>query len=412
MREERTEVLVVGAGPVGLWTALSLAESGVEVILIDREQRTAARSYACALHPATLKLLEQFGLIDSVLERGKRISTVAFYDRSGRKAELNFAELNRDYPFLLILPQGVFEGILEERLRRAGVPVRWNQRFDSMERNLEEVEATIEELSGTSMGYVVPHWETIVKERWLARSQFLVGADGFRSIVRQRMGVEFQKVQGPSYFAAYEFDSNQPDATEVRVVLDDETASVLWPLPGNRFRWTFQMVRSDTVKEFPEKERRAVQITGQNVDDEIRRYVEKTAKGRAPWFTASIGQIAWCSGVVFEQRLASEFGRGRCWLLGDAAHQTGPVGVQSINAGFVEAQEFTVAVKQVLREGAPLTVLEAFNQAQQARWRSLLGQAGGLRPRTDASPWVRDHASRLLPCLPATGLDLARLASQ
>ena len=59
MREERTEVLVVGAGPVGLLTAILLAEAGIEVRIIDREARTTVRSYACALHPRTLRLLQR-----------------------------------------------------------------------------------------------------------------------------------------------------------------------------------------------------------------------------------------------------------------------------------------------------------------------------------------------------------------
>ena len=61
MRELRTEVLVVGAGPVGLCTALLLAEAGIETVIIDRETRTAARSYACALHPGSLELLDRLG---------------------------------------------------------------------------------------------------------------------------------------------------------------------------------------------------------------------------------------------------------------------------------------------------------------------------------------------------------------
>src|SRR5450759_4929123 len=71
MREERTEVLVVGAGPVGLLTAILLAEAGIEVRIIDREGCTTSRSYACALHPRTLKLLEGMGLAAPVLEAGR-----------------------------------------------------------------------------------------------------------------------------------------------------------------------------------------------------------------------------------------------------------------------------------------------------------------------------------------------------
>src|SRR5271166_6098469 len=91
MREERTEVLVVGAGPVGLLTAILLAEAGIEVKIIDREERTTARSYACALHARTLNLLQQLGLAAPILEHGRRVQTVAFYDREARRAEVKLS---------------------------------------------------------------------------------------------------------------------------------------------------------------------------------------------------------------------------------------------------------------------------------------------------------------------------------
>src|SRR5260221_4045748 len=183
MLHTRTEVLVVGAGPVGLWSALLLAESGIEVVLIDREARTTARSYACALHPATLQLLDRFGLAQSAIERGRRVERVAFYDGTERKAELHLSKLGGDFPFLLILPQSALEELLEQRLHSAGVQVHWNHRFEELNQDEESVATAIEELEGTSTGYIVPHWETVVKTRTEFHAQFLVGADGHNSMV-------------------------------------------------------------------------------------------------------------------------------------------------------------------------------------------------------------------------------------
>ena len=72
-REEHTEVLVVGAGPVGMLTALLLAEADLDVMVIDKEWRTAGHSYACVLHPGTLTLLDRLGLAQQVMEQGGRI---------------------------------------------------------------------------------------------------------------------------------------------------------------------------------------------------------------------------------------------------------------------------------------------------------------------------------------------------
>ena len=412
MREERTEVLVVGAGPVGLLTAILLAEAGIEVKIIDREERTTARSYACALHARTLKLLSQLGLAAPVLERGRRVQVMAFYDGATRQAELKLSELGGEFPYMVILPQNVFEGVLEERLRKAGVTVSWNHRFDDVQGAGETVVANVEELGATGTGYIVPHWEAVVKRNFPVRAQFLVGADGHGSLVRQRLGIENTPGAGQEFFAAYEFEPEEKVENEVRVVLDASTTNVLWPLAGNRYRWTFQLLKAEMAREFPEKERVGVRFAQKAVDERIRQYVQEAAKRRAPWFSAGVKEITWCTEVVFEHRVARQFGRDRCWLAGDAAHQTGPVGVQSMNVGLAEAATLAGALRRILREKAPLEVLAACDRDWQVEWRRLLGLAGGLKPRKEASPWARERGGRILPCLPASHEDLPRLASQ
>jgi 2-polyprenyl-6-methoxyphenol hydroxylase-like FAD-dependent oxidoreductase len=412
MRETRTEVLVVGAGPIGLWTTLLLAKAGVEASLIDREERTTARSYACALHPRTLELLQRHGLADPLLAQGRRVDTIAFYDGESRQAEVRLSKLGGEFPFLLILPQAALESILEQRLRKAGVAVHWNHRFDSFSSEDELVAATVEELGGTGTGYIVPHWEMTVKRRSVVQAQFVVGADGHDSLVRQRVGLEFQRVSPPQLFAAYEFECSEPTLDEVRVVLDEATTNVLWPLGEHKYRWTFQLVQSEFAGGFPQKERRAARVAQPMVDERIRQYVQKVAHHRAPWFSATVKDIAWCSEIAFEQRLVQQFGRDRCWLAGDAAHQTGPVGVQSMNLGFCEADCLAGTLRKILRENAPLSLLKSYDHAHQAEWCLLLGLSGELQSKSGVDPWTARRISRLLPCLPATGKDLARLSEQ
>ena len=412
MRERQMEVLVAGAGPVGLWSALLLAEAGVQVVIVDREERTASRSYACALHPGTLRRLQRFGLASEAMARGRKVQKVAFYDGPARRAELNLSAAGGDFPFLVILPQNAFESLLEQRLRQAGVKVLWNHRFADCADEEADVAVTIEELAGTATGYIVPHWETVVKERFVVHAQYVLGADGHNSTLRQRLGLEQQRVGARQHFAAYEFECDGAGEDEVRVVLDDATTNVLWPLPQNRFRWTFQLIHSEMPAEFPEKDRRVARLSEPQIDERIRDYVQKVARRRAPWFSSEIKEILWCSEVVFEQRLAKDFGRNRCWLAGDAAHQTGPVGVQSMNAGFAEADMLAGALQKILRGHGKPGVLEAYNREWGDEWRRLLGLTGGLAARTGVEPWVRERSARLLPCLPGLGDELAVLSSQ
>jgi 2-polyprenyl-6-methoxyphenol hydroxylase-like FAD-dependent oxidoreductase len=412
MREAQTEVLVVGAGPVGLWSALLLAERGIEVTLIDREARTTARSYACAIHPATLRLLDRLGLAQSVIERGRRVEMMAFYEGATRQGEIKLSKLGGEFPFLIILPQSALEGLLEQRLRAAGVSVNWNHRFEGVTAEEESVSAVIEELEGTSTGYVVPHWETVVKNRVPLRAQFLIGADGHNSMVRPRAGFEYQRAGESESFAAFEFDADAKASEELRIVLDKSTTNVLWPLGENRYRWTFQLLRSELSGDFPQKERRSVRVAEPSIDERIRQYIQKIAQQRAPWFEGEIQRVHWCTEVTFERRLVTRFGRNRCWLAGDAAHQTGPVGVQSMNLGFFEADALGSVLQKILREAGSLDLLEAYDRDFQNEWRALLGLSGGLKPLGQASPWATQHGAKILPCLPGHGTDLAELAGQ
>ena len=412
MREEQTDVLVVGAGPVGLLTAVLLAEAGIEVKVIDREERTAARSYACGLHPRTLQLLDGLGLAEPILENGRRVETVGFYDGKDRHAEVKLSALGGKFPFMVISPQNVLEELLEQRLRKAGVQVLWNHRFDDMHAEPENVVATVEELGATGTGYIVPHWEAVVKRRLPVRARFLVGADGHGSLVRQRLNLETTQAGRAAHFVVCEFESEKPVPDEVRVVLDGSTTNVLWPLGGNKARWSFQVLQAQDLPEFPEKERRGVRMAQPALDDRMRQYVEKAAGERAPWFQGGVKAITWWTEVMFEQRMANQFGRDRCWLAGDSAHQTAPVGVQSFNMGMAEGAALAGGLRQVLREKAPLARLEETTRESQQEWRRLLGLSGGLKPGKTSTPWVQDRSQRILSCLPATHQDLSRLAGQ
>src|SRR3954469_11892774 len=110
LQAHQTEVLVVGAGPVGMLTALLLSKAGIHVKIIDREPRTASRTYACALHPRTLQLTDRLGLTEEILALGRVVKTVAFYEGETRRAEVSLAKLPADHPYAVVLPQSAFEG--------------------------------------------------------------------------------------------------------------------------------------------------------------------------------------------------------------------------------------------------------------------------------------------------------------
>lgn len=410
MRKHETEALVAGAGPVGMLAALALAERGVTVEVVDEEWRPASRSYALALHPATLELLDEAGLARDLFEEGHRVTRVAFYDGAERRAELSLADLPGAFPFLLVLPQKALERVLEERLAGHRVKVRWNHRLADLALDGDRPTATVERLAKESTGYSVATTVWVVEAESAVTAQAVVGADGHRSRVRQALGVELEALGEPELYAVFEFTSDAPRMDEVRVVLHEHTTSVLWPLGGDRFRWSFQVESSTVDVTRPDKSRLAVQVGRHAYPYLSREDLAGLIERRAPWFEGSIGDLEWSVAVRFERRLAASFGRDGVWLAGDAAHLAPPAGVHSMNLGLAEAHDLAERIAGVLRQGASRDLFEAYGRERRSGWQRLLG--GEVEAGPEASDWVRRRAGRILPCLPASGEDLDRLLGQ
>lgn len=420
-RKHETEVLVVGAGPVGMFTALSLAERGLAVEVLDESWRTTARSYALALHPHSLELLDGLGLAEELVAEGHRVDSVAFYEGRERCADLSLAELPGGFPFLLVLPQDRLERALSRRLKEKGVAVRWNRRLAGFEQHLSEgggrVVSQVEELGKESVGYGLGGSDWVVEERSRVLSDFVVGADGHRSAVRRLLGLDFEKAApagtaGDEVFAVFEVEAEPVALREVRVVFTEDTANVLWPLAESRERWTFQLRDPEGLVAQRTKGRLAVQLGGDVFPYLDRDDLGRLVAERAPWSGdgPGRGELSWSVAVRFERRLASEFGRGRVWLAGDAAHLTGPVGVQSMNVGFHEGHELAWRMAEVVHGDAGDELLEEYGRERRTVWRRLLSLDGEPRLEPGAPDWVHRHGARLVACLPASGDDLTELA--
>ncbi len=407
-----TEVLVVGAGPVGLLTGLHLANRGIAVRVVDEEFRTAAHSYALALHPKSLELFDDLGLAKDLITHGHRVETIAFYEGSNRRGEMNLSKLDAKFPFVLVLPQSGLEAMLEQQLKRKGVKVLWNHRVSSIRPGESCVTAVIDKMARASCGYAVATTEWVIEKTLDAKASFVVGADGHRSIVRRNLGTEYDACGEGELFAVFEFHSDADLGGEVRIVFDRQTTNVLWPLPGGRFRWSFQRARGAGTEGSRAKRRLTVPIGRQAFPhvpgDELSELIQE----RAPWFVGKVGRIDWSMEVRFDRRLVGSYGRDRMWLAGDAAHLTGPVGGQSLNMGLRESSDLAQRINGVLREGAQPSSLAEYSEQHLGHWRQLLAIDGGLATTDQAETWAKEHCPKILSCIPATGEHLDALATQ
>ena len=410
-RKKQPEVLVAGAGPVGMFLALRLAEAGVRVEVVDEAWNRGARSYALALHPGSLALLDGVGLAAEVLKAGHRIDAVGIYDRHRRRAELRFDALAGEFPFALVLPQSVLERSLERRLAKAGVRVRWNHRVARLTPADDRVEVAVERMAKDSTGYGVASTEWVVDKELTFAPDFVVGTDGHRSAVRRELGAAFDLCGEAQRFAVFEFACDEDAWPEVRVVFDEETDNVVWPLGDGRFRASFE-IEEATVGATPRrKDRLAVQIGDSAFPLLGERELESLLDERLPWFDAELGEISWSVAVRFERRIAEPFGRGRVWLAGDAGHLAAPIGVHSMNVGLREAGDLAERISGVLRRGKGLDLLAAYGEERRREWRQLLGLDG--RPTlAGADRWVAARIDRILRAAPASGGELRQLLAQ
>ncbi len=414
-RQYKTDVLVVGAGPVGLLSALLLRRFGVKVIIVDEQWRTAEHSYALALHSHTLDLLDRIGLADDMLALGRRIQTIALYQGHARKAEIRLDRLPGKYPYILVLRQSALETLLEHLLRETGAKMHWNHRLADLRCEADHASATIERLDKSSPNPADPRTaqrtSTIIQKKHLVRAAFVVGADGHQSPVRNNLQISYQRIRPADYFAVFEFATLRDPGDEVRIILDERNISVLWPLPGHYCRWSFQ-IPDMQIPLTARVKNRTVQIGGQSYPLVNSMKLDSLLEERAPWFDAGVGTMTWSMAVPFETRLAEHFGRGICWLAGDAAHVTSPVGMQSMNVGLREAASLATRLRDILREKGSSELLQAHEQLWQKEWRRLLGL--GVEPVTteQTDPWIAANAGRIIRCLPASGDNLSNLAGQ
>ncbi len=180
----------------------------------------------------------------------------------------------------------------------------------------------------------------------------------------------------------FEFPSSVSASSAIELAFEGELGATLISLPGGRARAAFR-----TTRGFDEI---------QDVE-----HLRRLAKARLPGYEGVGDEIDWGLMTHFERRLVRRFGVGRVWLAGDAAHVTSPFGGQSMNAGLREGDEY---VSRIAGAASAAEARRAFGlrEAQIREWYRLLGVNVTFELLPHAPAWLKDHARRILPALPAT----------
>jgi 3-(3-hydroxy-phenyl)propionate hydroxylase len=330
-------VVVSGAGPVGLAAALALARRGINVCVLENESNIPHDLRAGTFHPPTVEMLSALGVGDALLAQGIPVRQWQIRDRkTGVVAEFDLGVLSdlTPYPFRLHCEQHKLSELLRETL--SGLPnarVLFSHRCTGYTEDANGVTVQFENAEGEGE----------------MRADYIIGADGSRSVVRKTMGVEFEGFTWPERFLVFatSYDLREQGFTGNAYIADPDEWSAIFVQPHDGppgiWRIAFPIP--------PEVEDSEV-LTDDFVQAKIQGFL---SPGREyPILYRSVYRV--------HQRVAKNFRVGRALLAGDAAHINNPLGGMGLNSGIHDAVNLVGKLADVLLNGASTDVLDLYDR--------------------------------------------------
>ena len=322
----QNDVLVVGAGPSGLFAACELARHGVGVRLVEREVRRHRQARATAIQPGTLEILDSVGLLSPFLETAEHVRCTRLY--SADLSELRtatFEGVDCRCEFLCSLPQYETERILEAHLASLGGAVERGTTVTKLDLDTNGVLA---ELAHGESGIETVH------------AGVVIGAGGAHSVTRDSMD---QPLEGATYEGHFLVADIAMQTTfprdETSFVFGPDGLLLLAPLPGGRWL-SFQDLEE------------AVETVSA---EEVVARIEVRLGGR--WRPTD---VAWFAPFRMHRRIVSRLTDGRRFLIGDAAHLSSPFGGEGLNSGLHDTYDLAWKLALVLRGDARRSLLDHY----------------------------------------------------
>jgi 2-polyprenyl-6-methoxyphenol hydroxylase-like FAD-dependent oxidoreductase len=321
-------VLIVGAGPVGLVLAADLVRQGVPVRVVDASTTDTPHSRAIVMWPRTLELLRRLAVVDRLDARGHRLDSVSFYSDGRRLGAVDICRLpDTPYPFALTIPQTSTEQVLRERFAELGGTVERGVRLTHLDAHgTDRPLATLTHADGT-VERVAADW--------------VVGADGARSAVREHLGMDFPADSGEILFAIGDAQVGGQVRDELVYAYRRDGALGVAPLADGAFRIAFSVPSWDDG-EAPPREL-------------FQRMVDRLAPT-----PGEVGELRWSTVFRAQRRTARTFRAGRVFLAGDAAHVFSAAGAQGMNTGIQDAVNLAWRLGGVIRGTLAPEVLDDY----------------------------------------------------
>ncbi|MFJ4226840.1 FAD-dependent oxidoreductase [Paenarthrobacter nicotinovorans] len=294
------DVVVVGAGPVGLFMGLLLLQGGHKVRILERRTGRGTRSRAIGIHPPALAELERAGIAQELIRAGVHITRGVAYSQRRKVAELPFSS-DPAFPFILAVPQTVTEKVLEDAV-------------------LEVDEAAI--ARGVNVLEVCDDGPNVrVRAASSAESQeftahLVIVADGAHSSLRCRFAPNVPSNSYPDAYLMGDFPDSTGHGADAVLYLEPAGIVESFPLPGGVRRWVVRL---------------GAPATGATADTLAGLVESRTGEVLEPAGNTML------SAFEVQSRLLPRMVHGRVVMLGDAAHEISPIGGQGMNLGWLDA---------------------------------------------------------------------------